>query len=57
MFVIANLTSPKSTPLELEATVDLISDALAFGRLWYGEPNASGNAVGYGSFAVAHMML
>jgi hypothetical protein len=27
--------------------VDLISDALPFGRLWYGEPNAIANAVGY----------
>jgi len=27
--------------------VDLISDALPFGRLWYGEPNASSNAIGY----------
>ena len=27
--------------------VDLISDALPFGRLWYGEPNAVRNAVGY----------
>ena len=26
---------------------DLISDALPFGRLWYGEPNAVKNAVGY----------
>jgi hypothetical protein len=25
----------------------MISDALPFGRQWYGEPNASGNAVGY----------
>ena len=24
---------------------DLISDALPFGRLWYGEPNAVGNAI------------
>ena len=24
--------------------VDLISDALPFGRLWYGEPNAVSNA-------------
>jgi len=24
-----------------------ISDALPFGRLWYGEPNAISNAVGY----------
>ena len=27
--------------------VDLISDALPFGRLWYGEPNAITNAIGY----------
>ncbi len=25
--------------------VDLISDALPFGRLWYGEPNAVSNVV------------
>jgi hypothetical protein len=27
--------------------VDLISAALPFGRLWYGEPNAVPNAIGY----------
>src|SRR6478672_11205438 len=27
--------------------VDLISDALPFGRLWYGEPNAVANSIGY----------
>ena len=27
--------------------VDLISDALSFGRLWYGERNAVSNAIGY----------
>src|SRR5262249_40891751 len=27
--------------------VDLICDALPFGRLWYGEPNAIPNAIGY----------
>jgi hypothetical protein len=27
--------------------VDLISDALPFGRLWYDGPNAVSNAVGY----------
>ena len=27
--------------------VDLISDVLPFGRLWCGEPNAIGNAIGY----------
>lgn len=30
--------------------VDLISDVLPFGRLWYGEPNAASNAVGYAQF-------
>jgi hypothetical protein len=25
----------------------LISDALPFGRLWYGDPNAISNAIGY----------
>jgi hypothetical protein len=30
--------------------VDLISDALPFGRLWYGEPDASSNAIGYAKF-------
>ena len=29
---------------------NLISDALPFGRLWYGEPNAISNAVGYAKF-------
>ena len=30
--------------------VDLISDALPFGRLWYAEPNAISNAIGYAKF-------
>jgi hypothetical protein len=30
--------------------VTLISDALPFGRLWYGEPNAVSNAVTYARF-------
>ena len=29
---------------------DLISDALPFGRLWYIEPNAVSNAIGYAKF-------
>ena len=37
--------------------VDLISDALPFGRLWYDEPNAASNAIGYASSTAAHMML
>jgi hypothetical protein len=31
--------------------VDLISNALPFGRLYYGEPNAISNAVGYAKFS------
>ena len=27
--------------------LDLISDALPFGKLWYAEPNAIINAIGY----------
>jgi hypothetical protein len=27
--------------------VDLISEALPFGRLWYDGPNAASNAIGY----------
>ena len=35
--------------------VDLISDALPFGRLWYGEPNAISNAMATPSIAaVSH---
>ena len=30
--------------------VDLISDALPFGRLWYGGPNAAINAVDFAKF-------
>jgi hypothetical protein len=31
----------------MKLRVNLISDALPFGRLWYGEPNAIANAIGY----------
>jgi hypothetical protein len=30
--------------------VDLISDVLPFGRLWYDQPNAVNNAIGYAKF-------
>jgi hypothetical protein len=30
--------------------VDLISDALLFGRLWYADPNAISNAIVYAKF-------
>ena len=31
-------------------SVDLVSDALSFGRLRYAEPNAISNAIGYAKF-------
>ena len=37
----------KVRPRKDKRGVDLISDALPFGRLWYGEPNAVPNAIGY----------
>jgi hypothetical protein len=36
--------------LPLPRGFDLISDALPFGRLWYGEPDAVSNAIGYARF-------
>jgi len=33
--------------------VDLISDALPFGRLWYAEPQAVANTIGYAKFRSA----
>jgi hypothetical protein len=40
----------KVQPRKDHRGVDLISDALPFGRLWYGEPNAISNAIGYANF-------
>jgi hypothetical protein len=37
--------------------VDLISNALPFGRLWYGEPDAISNAIGYAKFTAGRTML
>jgi len=37
--------------------VDLISEALPFGRLWYGEPNAISDAINYANLAATHIML
>jgi hypothetical protein len=37
-------------PRKDQRGVDLISDALPLGRLWYGEPNAVSNAIGYAKF-------
>jgi hypothetical protein len=36
--------------MQRTAGVNLISDALPFGRLWYGEPSAVSNAVDYAKF-------
>jgi len=35
---------------KIKPDVNLISDALPFGRLWYAEPNAVSNAVDYAQF-------
>ncbi len=37
-------------PLKDHRGVTLISDALPFGRLWYGDPNAVANAISYAKF-------
>ena len=37
-------------PMHIYRGVDLISDVLSFGRLWYGQPNAVTNAIGYAKF-------
>ena len=42
----ARLRSPTA---QRSRGVDLISDALPFGRLWYDGPNAASNAIGYAS--------
>jgi hypothetical protein len=34
-------------PRQDQRGVDLISDVLPFGRLWYDGPNAASNAIGY----------
>jgi hypothetical protein len=40
----------KLEPRKDNRGVDLISDVLPFGRLWYGEPSAVSNAVDYAKF-------
>jgi hypothetical protein len=37
-------------PRKHHRAVDLISDALPFGALWYGGPNAVANAIGYAEY-------
>jgi hypothetical protein len=36
-------------PRKDHSGVDLVSDVLPFCRLWYDEPNAASNAIGYAS--------
>ena len=43
-------TFTKSVRVRIDAALILISDVLPFGRLWYGEPNAVSNAIGYAKF-------
>jgi hypothetical protein len=38
------------SPKTAKCGVNLIFDALPFGRLWYAEPNAISNAIGYAKF-------
>jgi hypothetical protein len=45
-----NLRSYEIRPRKDRRVVDLISDVLPFGRLWYGEPDAISNAIGYAKF-------
>jgi hypothetical protein len=40
----------KIRPRKDKRGFDLISDALPFGALWYGEPDAITNAIGYAKF-------
>jgi hypothetical protein len=40
----------RNSPTQDKRGFDLISDALPFGKLWYGQPNAIGNAGGYAKF-------
>ena len=37
-------------PRKDHRAVDLISDVLPFGRLWYGGPDAVNDAIGYAKF-------
>jgi len=43
-------------PRKDRRSVDLISEVLPFARLWYGEPNAASNAIGYASTPAGHAM-
>jgi len=40
----------QSPPPSDKRGVNLVSDALPFGRLWYGDPDAISNAIDYATF-------
>jgi len=42
----------RPSPRKDKRGADLIYDALPFGGLWYGGPNAISNAIGYAQFIV-----
>ena len=46
----ANAPDAEIRPRKDKRGFDLISDALPFGRLWYGKPDAISNAIGYAKF-------
>jgi hypothetical protein len=48
--VTATIHSYEVRPRKDRCGFNLISDALPFGRLWYAEPNAISNAIGYAKF-------
>jgi len=45
-----NVIETEVRPRKDHRGVNLISDALPFGALWYGEPNAVSNAIDYAKF-------
>jgi hypothetical protein len=47
LFRVAAMRVYEVRPRKDKCGLDLISDALPFGRLWYGEPNAVANAIGH----------
>jgi hypothetical protein len=50
MLRIVFLRKTNHRPRKDHRGVDLISDVLPFGRLWYGGPDAISNAIGYAKF-------
>ena len=49
-FTVTRMHVYEVRPRKDKRGVDLISDGLPFGRLWYAGPNAISNAIGYAKF-------